>query len=119
MKTVPSWFVSVFLSLTAMVFMTGPASAASEPAKPAASEAAAGVSDAQSTDTQRAEAKTAPAKEAVNKDAVNKDDTTLGGGKLPKPADVARSSADKGTPQRFTPSEQVRPDFDVSFPIDI
>ena len=30
------------------------------------------------------------------------------------------SSADKGsTPQRFVPSEQVRADFDVSFPIDI
>jgi cytoskeletal protein RodZ len=30
------------------------------------------------------------------------------------------STADKGgTPQRFVPSEQVRADFDVSFPIDI
>lgn len=30
------------------------------------------------------------------------------------------SAADKGgTPQRFVPSEQVRADFDVSFPIDI
>jgi hypothetical protein len=30
------------------------------------------------------------------------------------------SSADKGgTPRRFVPSEQVRADFDVSFPIDI
>jgi hypothetical protein len=29
-------------------------------------------------------------------------------------------NADKGpSPQRFIPSEQVRPDFDVSFPIDI
>jgi hypothetical protein len=32
----------------------------------------------------------------------------------------APSAADKGpSPQRFTPSEQVRADFDVSFPIDI
>ena len=32
----------------------------------------------------------------------------------------APTSADKkGSPQRFTPSEQVRADFDVSFPIDI
>lgn len=31
-----------------------------------------------------------------------------------------RSAADTGpSPQRFTPSEQVRADFDVSFPIDI
>jgi len=35
----------------------------------------------------------------------------------PKPA---ATSADKaGSPQRFNPSEQVRADFDVSFPIDI
>jgi hypothetical protein len=29
------------------------------------------------------------------------------------------SAADKGSPKRFVPSEQVRADFDVSFPIDI
>jgi len=29
------------------------------------------------------------------------------------------SAAGKGSPQRFVPSEQVRADFDVSFPIDI
>ena len=32
----------------------------------------------------------------------------------------APTAADKaGSPQRFTPSEQVRADFDVSFPVDI
>jgi hypothetical protein len=32
----------------------------------------------------------------------------------------AAANADKGSsPQRFVPSEQVRADFDVSFPIDI
>jgi hypothetical protein len=31
----------------------------------------------------------------------------------PKPA------AAKGSPQRFEPSERVRPDFDVAFPVDI
>lgn len=38
-----------------------------------------------------------------------------------KPADKAeeKGSAAKGSPQRFIPSEQVRADFDVSFPIDI
>jgi hypothetical protein len=37
---------------------------------------------------------------------------------LPKKANA--SPADKAaSPQRFTPSEQVRADFDVSFPIDI
>ena len=35
-------------------------------------------------------------------------------------ASPAKSDADKGpSPQRFVPSEQVRADFDVSFPIDI
>jgi hypothetical protein len=34
-----------------------------------------------------------------------------------KPAD--KSPADKSSPQRFVPSEQVRADFDVSFPVDI
>ena len=47
----------------------------------------------------------------------------------PNPVDVAKATAgktkpaptaaDKSSPQRFVPSEQVRADFDVSFPIDI
>lgn len=37
------------------------------------------------------------------------------GAETPKPS---QSPADKSTPQRFVPSEQVRADFDVSFPID-
>lgn len=36
------------------------------------------------------------------------------------PAPPAKTEADKGpSPQRFVPSEQVRADFDVSFPVDI
>jgi hypothetical protein len=34
-------------------------------------------------------------------------------------ARAADTQDTKGTPQRFVPSEQVRADFDVSFPIDI
>jgi hypothetical protein len=34
----------------------------------------------------------------------------------PPPVKAGKST---GSPQRFEPSEQVRPDFDVSFPIDI
>jgi len=30
-----------------------------------------------------------------------------------------RPAAAKGSPQRFEPSEKVRPDFDVAFPVDI
>jgi hypothetical protein len=31
----------------------------------------------------------------------------------------ARPAAARGSPQRFEPSEKVRPDFDVAFPVDI
>lgn len=34
-------------------------------------------------------------------------------------ADKSGEKADKASPQRFIPSEQVRADFDVSFPVDI
>ncbi|MFC4310674.1 hypothetical protein ACFPN2_16395 [Steroidobacter flavus] len=34
-------------------------------------------------------------------------------------AKPAKSSGKGGSPERFVPSEQVRADFDVSFPIDI
>lgn len=34
-------------------------------------------------------------------------------------ASAADTKSAKGSPQRFVPSEQVRADFDVSFPIDI
>jgi hypothetical protein len=38
----------------------------------------------------------------------------------PKPKAAATTADKKGSsPQRFVPSEQVRADFDVSFPIDI
>ena len=31
----------------------------------------------------------------------------------------SKPAAAKGTPQRFEPTEKVRPDFDVAFPVDI
>jgi len=56
---------------------------------------------------------------AAGKAAAKDDPQTLG-----KPTETAAQAAAKsvdknGTPQRFIPSEQVRADFDVSFPIDI
>ena len=36
-----------------------------------------------------------------------------------KKSSADKASAAKGSPQRFIPSEQVRADFDVSFPVDI
>lgn len=37
----------------------------------------------------------------------------------PDAATPAKPAAAKGSPQRFEPSERVRPDFDVAFPVDI
>lgn len=34
-------------------------------------------------------------------------------------APPAKPAAAKGSPQRFEPTEKVRPDFDVAFPVDI
>jgi hypothetical protein len=75
-----------------------PAKPAQTPAKPAAAESATPKSDEdpKAKDDGAAEDKAAAGK--------------------PKPAATA---ADKSSPQRFVPSEQVRADFDVSFPIDI
>ena len=35
------------------------------------------------------------------------------------PAPAPSPTAGKGSPQRFEPTEKVRPDFDVAFPVDI
>ncbi len=45
------------------------------------------------------------------------DDAAATGPKAEAPA--AKPVAAKGSPQRFEPTEKVRPDFDVAFPVDI
>jgi hypothetical protein len=50
----------------------------------------------------------APAAAAAAGDAGQADD-----------APAAKPAAAKGSPQRFEPTEKVRPDFDVAFPVDI
>jgi hypothetical protein len=45
-------------------------------------------------------------------------DTAAGDEAVPD-APPPRPAAAKGSPQRFEPSEKVRPDFDVAFPVDI
>jgi hypothetical protein len=40
-------------------------------------------------------------------------------GKASGKAPAAKPAAAKGSPQRFEPTEKVRPDFDVAFPVDI
>jgi hypothetical protein len=39
--------------------------------------------------------------------------------KAAEEAPAAKPAAAKGSPQRFEPTEKVRPDFDVAFPVDI
>lgn len=81
-----------------------PTSAAKPAAQADASKNAAGQSAAQGDAAQRpaTENKSQPASSAADEEA------------LPPPPDSKAPS-----PQRFVPSEQVRADFDVSFPIDI
>ena len=81
-------------------------------------------SDAGKPDAPKADPAMDPAKSDAAKAEAAKDSATA-----QTPPDKAgdKSAADKGaataksgpTPQRFVPSEEVRADFDVSFPVDI
>jgi hypothetical protein len=62
--------------------------------------------------TQPAATQPAAGAQAGGNDAAAADKT---GEKAP----AARPAAAKGSPQRFEPTERVRPDFDVAFPVDI
>ena len=109
MKTLPLMTLLVACCATGTLWAAEPAPAkpaptpATVPAKPAAAESAATKSDED------------PKAKAKEEDAADEAEDKAAAGK-PKPA---ASAADKSSPQRFVPSEQVRADFDVSFPIDI
>jgi cytoskeletal protein RodZ len=75
-----------------------------------------------------------PAEKAAQSPAQAKQDSAPAASESAKPADNAGKQTQeasapaasqkpagdaKATPQRFVPSEQVRSDFDVSFPVDI
>jgi len=47
------------------------------------------------------------------------DDKKVEAAQDPDAATPSKPAAAKGSPQRFEPSERVRPDFDVAFPVDI
>ncbi len=97
----------IFAALvTAHVFAAEPATPQTTQAKPAA-QPAGGKSDA-----------------AAKSDAADKGAAQVkandGKSEADQAADKAgEKDAAKGSPQRFIPSEQVRADFDVSFPVDI
>lgn len=97
------------LFMLALVSMTATLLSAAEPT-PAPTSAAVKPPAAVATDKPAAKAADKSTEQAP--DAVKKPAETAA-------APSAKSSADKASPQRFVPSEQVRADFDVSFPVDI
>jgi hypothetical protein len=60
----------------------------------------------------------APAAAPATTEPAPAGDTAAVDGAVPD-APPPRPAAAKGSPQRFEPSEKVRPDFDVAFPVDI
>jgi hypothetical protein len=60
----------------------------------------------------------APADVPASTDEAPAGDTT-GSDEAATNAPPPRPAAARGSPQRFEPSEKVRPDFDVAFPVDI
>ena len=59
---------------------------------------------------------TAPASDAATPPA---DDVPADDAKAAEQPALPSAAAGKGSPQRFEPTEKVRPDFDVAFPVDI
>ncbi|MET0656869.1 MAG: hypothetical protein ABW110_01780 [Steroidobacteraceae bacterium] len=101
------------MNLRAMMLIAcwiGSAAALAQEPAPAASDSKAPA--ATKTPTPSTPARSDPAKkdEAANKEAKDAD---------AKKAATKPTKDSAGTPQRFIPTEQVRSDFDVSFPVDI
>jgi hypothetical protein len=89
---------------------------AAEPAAPTkAEQSAAAEKKADADKNAEADKKADPADQ--EKKAADDAKEKTGGEKTA--ADKSGEKADKASPQRFIPSEQVRADFDVSFPVDI
>lgn len=113
-----------FLVVSMATVMTAATLWAAEPTTPAAPAA---KPEAQAAKPAEAAGATGAVKQS---DAAAKADSKVDGKADPKadskidPKTAAATAAkpgetDKASPQRFIPSEQVRADFDVSFPIDI
>lgn len=102
------------LMLTAVGIAGSPLFGAEPVAQPAAPAAADKDAKASSTPATKPDA----AKPVANgtEPATAKAAANAAGEKAPAPTQADKAAP---SPQRFTPSEQVRADFDVSFPIDI
>jgi hypothetical protein len=110
MRTLPLIGLLVACCATSTLWAAEPA-----PAKPAAAPAAT-PAPAPATPA-AAESATPKSDEDSNAKEADEGEEKQAAGK-PK-ATAADKAGDKASPQRFVPSEQVRADFDVSFPIDI
>jgi len=124
----------LLIAMLTVLGISGSMLFAAEPApKPMPSQAATAAQDPKSVPAASQPAKTESAKTEAGKTQASKTEPaktdakgdTPTAAKADAPADADQkapppSAADKGpSPQRFTPSEQVRADFDVSFPVDI
>lgn len=127
MRTVPLLIMLAVASITGSLPSSSLLAAEPVPgnAPPAQESASAktgipeGTTDKSATDAaaQAAEGKVAEDKSGEDRTAAEKPAPEKPAAEKPEPA---KSAADKAaSPQRFIPSEQVRADFDVSFPIDI
>jgi hypothetical protein len=99
-----------------------PATAGAEQTAPA--QKADAASPEKSTESSREKSaekspEKSPEKSAETGGAEPKAEKLPGEEQVPEPKRAASSADKAGSPQRFNPSEQVRADFDVSFPIDI
>jgi hypothetical protein len=118
MKTLP--LIGLLAACCAMSTVWAAEAAPAKPAAPPAATPAATPEKPAATPEKPAAAESATPKSdedpKVKEDAGAADKAAAAGKSKPSPADKA---GDKSSPQRFVPSEQVRADFDVSFPIDI
>lgn len=80
---------------------------------------AAGLAFAQQNLPASAPAPAQPAATAPADSANAGDDDVAAAATAGDEAPAAKPAAAKGSPQRFEPTEKVRPDFDVAFPVDI
>jgi hypothetical protein len=84
---------------------------AAEPAPATATKPEQTAAPEKKADAGKADVDKDAEKPAVDADAKDGDEKSA--------ADKSGDKAGKASPQRFIPSEQVRADFDVSFPVDI
>ena len=95
-----------------LLFAAEPAPTRKPPAQPAPAEASAEQPGEQ-------EAAKAPKADEAKKTDEEARAAAPAEDEDPEPKRAASPADKAGSPQRFNPSEQVRADFDVSFPIDI